>query len=72
MTGRWVACAALIALAFARAAAAQDVRITGATWVQSIDLRPLRRDSVLATAAPGTGEVRRLADGQRVSCIEGA
>lgn len=63
--------ATLLALAFAPAVAAQDIRITGATWVQSIDLRPLRRDSVLASATTGTGEVRRTADGQRVSCVEG-
>jgi hypothetical protein len=31
--------------------AAQGIRITGTTWLQSIDLRPLRQDSVLAAEA---------------------
>lgn len=53
-------------------ALAQGVRITGATWLQSIDLRPLREDSVAASRAQGTGSVRRAPDGQPVQCLEGA
>ena len=50
----------------------QDIRITGSSWVQAIDLRPLRRDSVLAAATTGSGEQRRTASGQLVSCPEGS
>ena len=68
-------CPRLVALATllvpAAVAVAQDIRITGVTWVQSIDLRPLRRDSVLASATTGTGTIRRTADGRRVLCQEG-
>lgn len=53
------------------AAVAQDIRITGASWVQSIDLRPLRRDSVLRSATVADGSARRAADGQYVSCLDG-
>lgn len=51
--------------------AAQGIRITGTTWLQSIDLRPLRQDSVLASQTAGTGLVRRASDGQLVQCPDG-
>ncbi len=51
---------------------AQSIRITGASWVQGIDLRPLRRDSVRLDATAEAGGVRRAADGTLVSCVEGA
>lgn len=47
---------------------AQGVRITGTTWVQSIDLRPLRTDSLPALQVAGEGNARRSADGQLVQC----
>lgn len=50
--------------------AAQGIRISGTTWLQSIDLRPLRQDSVLATQVMGTGIERRTADGQLVQCAD--
>jgi hypothetical protein len=50
----------------------QDVRVTGVSWLQSIDLRPLRRDSVLLSATTGTGDFARGPDGQPVACIPGA
>lgn len=75
-TLRWLAMAwlgaGLAAGTGARSAAAQGVRISGTTWLQSIDLRPLRQDSVLASQASGTGLVRRAADGQLVQCPQGA
>ncbi|MCC6928781.1 MAG: hypothetical protein IT359_07300 [Gemmatimonadaceae bacterium] len=48
--------------------AAQGVRITGATWVQSIDLRPWREDSLPASDVPGEGTTRTTADGKLVQC----
>jgi hypothetical protein len=47
---------------------AQGVRITGATWVQSIELRPWREDSVPASQVPGEGNTRRTVDGILVQC----
>lgn len=62
-----------IAMGFAaHAAGAQDVRVTGASWLQSIDLRPLRRDSVLAGTIQTHGGVTRGPDGQLVNCTEGS
>lgn len=49
---------------------AQSVRITGASWAQSIDLRPLRRDSVLRSSATPDGTAFRGPDGQVVACPE--
>ncbi|MFP5354324.1 MAG: hypothetical protein ACLGIK_04100 [Gemmatimonadota bacterium] len=67
---RWFAAAGLVTGVGALPAAAQGVRISGTTWVQSIDLRPLRQDSVLASLVPGTGGGRRTAEGQLVQCPE--
>lgn len=52
-------------------AAAQNIRITGTTWLQSIDLRPLREDSVRSADAAGDGAYRTTATGQLVRCVEG-
>jgi hypothetical protein len=51
---------------------AQGIRITGATWLQSLDLRPLREDSIAALSVPGTESLRRAANGQLVRCLDGA
>ena len=56
----------------AREARAQYVRISGASWAQSIDLRPLREDSISAAGVPGEGIYRTTASGQVVRCLEGA
>lgn len=56
----------------AREARGQYVRVSGATWVQSIDLRPLREDSVSAGDVPGDGIYRTTSNGQVVRCQEGA
>jgi len=63
---------ALLAAAPLATAGAQGVRITGATWLQSLDLRPLRQDSVAASTVGGSGSVRRAPDGQLVQCVEGS
>ncbi len=47
---------------------AQGIRISGTTWVQSIDLRPLEQDSLLAAQVAGAGSTRRTSDGQLVQC----
>ncbi len=47
---------------------AQGIRISGTTWVQSIDLRPLEQDSLLAAQVAGEGSSRRTSDGQLVQC----
>ena len=52
-------------------AGAQSGRITGVTWIQSVDLRPLVEDSVPIGLAEGDGPYRQLADGRLVRCIEG-
>ena len=77
---RRVAAAAAAAAATMLAAAlpslaplrAQHVRITGTTWVQSIDLRPLRADSVPVAEAIGDGPFRTTASGLAVRCADGA
>ncbi len=46
----------------------QGVRISGTTWVQSIDLRPLEEDSLLAAQVTGVGTARRTCEGQLVQC----
>ena len=52
-------------------AGAQSGRITGVTWIQSVDLRPLVDDSVPIGMAEGDGPYRQLADGRLVRCIDG-
>jgi hypothetical protein len=54
-----------------RVGGAQSGRISGVTWLQSVDLRPLVEDSVPVGDAVGTGPYRQLADGQLVRCVEG-
>ena len=69
---RWrAAFVVTVTLCALRTVSGQDIRITGVTWAQSIDLRPLRRDSVRASATTGTGETRRGPQGQLVNCVEG-
>ena len=50
---------------------AQSGRITGVSWIQSVDLRPLVDDSVPIGLAEGNGPYRQLADGRLVRCIDG-
>jgi hypothetical protein len=52
-------------------ALAQDVRVTGITSLQGLDIRPLREDSVPVTQTTGTGPVRQLSNGRLVRCVEG-
>lgn len=71
-TLRWLAAATLASGVGVTPATAQGIRIAGTTWLQSIDLRPLRQDSVLASQVSGTGGARRTAAGQLVQCPEAA
>ncbi len=57
-------------LSLPRVIGAQSIRITGSTWIQSIDLRPLREDSVRIADAIGDGIYRTTAAGQLVRCVE--
>ena len=50
---------------------AQSVRVTGATSVRYIELRPIARDSVPQATTTGTGVLRQLPDGRVVRCIPG-
>ncbi len=52
------------------AAQAQDIRISGTTTVNYVELRPLQIDSVLASTTTGDGVVRLTADGRSVQCID--
>ena len=52
--------------------AAQGVRISGTSTVQSIDLRPLRRDSLAARLLPGDGLLRTGPDGDLLECPAGS
>ncbi len=67
---RLVPLLALLVAGGGRVATAQSVRVTGTTSVQTVDLRPLVDDSVLATEAEGTGPYRQLADGRLVRCVD--
>jgi hypothetical protein len=51
---------------------AQQVRISGVTSMQGVDLRPLVDDSVPITTVTGTGPYRTTADGRLVRCTTGA
>ena len=53
-------------------ASAQGVRVTGVTYAQSIELRPLVYDSVGSYFTTGTGEWRVLADGTPAHCVSGS
>lgn len=67
------ACAlALVVLAGSAALLhAQAGRVSGTTYLQAVDLRPLVEDSVPVAQAVGTGPYRQLADGRLVRCAEG-
>ena len=65
--------ALLVALAAgAGSVSAQDIRITGTTTMNYVQLQSLHIDSVLASTATGTGVLRRAADGRTVQCIDPA
>lgn len=70
---RAAACVALaVALVGApRTGAGQQVRITGTTWIQSIDLRPLRDDSVRVGETVGDGLYRATPGGLLARCVDG-
>ncbi len=59
---------ALAGLLFPGALVAQGIRISGATTIQLVQLRPLVIDSVPASLVPGTGEVRTNAEGVPAIC----
>lgn len=61
--------AALAALCVVAPAAAQSVRVSGATTMRYIELRPLVRDSVPAALTAGSGLLRQASDGRVVRCI---
>ena len=76
MTGPWplrIVVMALLALGMAAAevAEAQSVRVTGATSLRYIEVRPFVRDSVPADEVEGAGLLRQTADGQVVRCVAG-
>ena len=50
---------------------AQQVRVTGASTMRYIELRPLARDSVAEDQVPGSGLLRQLPDGRTVRCVPG-
>jgi hypothetical protein len=50
-------------------AAAQQLRVTGTTWLRYIELRPLIRDSVAAVDVGGSGLLRVLPDGRSARCV---
>lgn len=62
---------AAIMAAGAAAGSAQQVRVTGVTTFQYLDVRPLADDSVLVGDASGSGLLRRSAEGYVVRCTEG-
>ncbi len=59
----------LVAWAAVRPARAQDVRVTGTTTVNFVQLRSLQMDSVLAANTTGDGVVRLAPDGRSVQCV---
>ena len=59
----------LLACAAVRPARAQDVRVTGTTTVNFVQLRSLEVDSVLAASTTGDGVVRLAPDGSAVQCV---
>lgn len=68
---RWIVAALCIVVPFATPCEAQDVRITGVTSLQTVDLRPLVDDSVPVASTTGSGAYRTTTDGLVVRCIEG-
>ncbi len=69
---RMVAIAGAASACMTSAAAAQQVRVTGATTVRYVDVHSLRVDSVPAGEVPGDGVLRRTVDGVPVQCDAGA
>jgi hypothetical protein len=63
--------ACVIALLPPESVPSQSVRVSGATSVRYIELRPLHRDSVPANATEGEELLRQLPDGSIVRCISG-
>jgi hypothetical protein len=51
--------------------AAQSLRVSGATSLRYIELRPLVRDSIAAAETVGSGLLRQLEDGRVVRCVPG-
>jgi hypothetical protein len=69
MTRMSAGAAWLAVLLCAAAVDAQQVRLTGASTLRYIELRPLVRDSVAAVDVPGSGLLRRQPDGRTVRCV---
>jgi hypothetical protein len=69
MTRMSAGAAWLAVLLSATAVNAQQVRLTGASTLRYIELRPLVRDSVAAADVPGSGLLRRQSDGRTVRCV---
>lgn len=70
MSARWWVLLTAHAL-WAVALHGQTVRVTGATHMRYIELRPLVADSIDAALAPGEGLLRQTADGRIVRCLPG-
>jgi hypothetical protein len=60
---------AALALGGARSMAAQDVRISGTSTMNYVQLRPVVLDSVLASSTTGAGTTRLDARGRTVQCL---
>lgn len=63
-----VVAALAASLACGGGARAQSVRVSGATTMNYVELRPLRIDSVPASTTTGDGVLRRDAEGRTVEC----
>jgi hypothetical protein len=64
-----IAAAFVLLLAAPSGAAAQSLRVTGATTIRYVELRPLVRDSIAAAETAGSGLLRQLEDGRIVRCV---
>ncbi|HSA54276.1 MAG TPA: hypothetical protein VLE53_01175 [Gemmatimonadaceae bacterium] len=62
--------AALLCATLPGGAAGQSGRVTGTTFVQALDVRPLVDDSVPVGLTTGTGPYRQLEDGRLVRCVD--
>jgi hypothetical protein len=64
----YAAMGALGLLVAPRQGAAQNVRVTGVTSMQYVQMRPLERDSLFSSYDPNGAEFRQLADGTPIHC----
>ncbi len=68
MKGSWKLLCVIVGSFGSSAIQGQGVRINGSSWLQSIDLFPLQRDSVQLNTTVEVDGTRRTQDGQLVSC----